>query len=205
MGRSALFVSAFSSLLALCGGCTSIASLHTARPLPVGATEVVFAPGAYVFEDTDDGESETLRFGERVDAGVRTTSFSMLSADVNFAVVKTERFALSIDPSVSYFGLPFSGDFSITYLWLPVLADVYTSDDLTVTVAVKPGYASVDLDDDDDDFWFDESTELLGFGIGARWRIGERTVVLPELNLVTFDDDELGDQRIWTFTLGFAF
>lgn len=213
MGRSSAR-GAMALLLPLAASCTSITTLHTARPLPVGETEVVFAPGVYVFDDTDPGDETAWLpffeggvrhgFGERVDAGLRTTAFATFSADVNFALVKTERFALSVDPTVSVFGL-LVPDLWISTLWLQVLADVYTSDDLTVTVGVKPGYASVDLDDDDGDFGFRESTEMLGFGLGARWRASDSLALLPELNVIFLQDDELDDEVIWTFAVGFAF
>lgn len=196
-------------MIVSCSGCTSISTLHTARPLPVGATELVFAPGVYGFRDEDTSEylpffeaGVRRGFGERVDAGLRTTSFSTLSADLNLALYLGERFALSFDPTVSVAGLIGTSDFLITFLWLPILADVYASEDFTLTVGVKPGFVSVESDLGD--LGFSESTELLGLGLGARWRVNDALIVLPEANLILFQDDDLDDERVWSFTLGFV-
>ncbi|MFQ5505332.1 MAG: hypothetical protein ACE5F1_11115, partial [Planctomycetota bacterium] len=88
--------------------CPSLTTLHTARPIEPGRTQVAGAVGVYGFDDPQGGghigllEGE-IRYGfdERLDGGLRITGFSMYQADLNAALILSDDFVLSVDPTIS--------------------------------------------------------------------------------------------------------
>ena len=182
--RAVVFVVASFGL----AGCPSLTTLHTARPVEVGKNEVGIALSTYTFEDGDSTdylpslEAQVRHgFGPRVDGGLRASSLSMLQVDLNYAVVLNDRFALSIDPTLAV--LPIAG-ISMYQVLVPVLADVITSDRFTLTLSIKPGRVAVHDTDDDNDIGIEASSGLLGYGIGAKWRVNDSLTLFPEFAAV---------------------
>lgn len=192
--------------LLLLSACVPTASLHTARPVPVGTTQVGVALGAYVFED--DGDLDGLPvleaqvrhgFHPHVDIGVQATSLATYALDVNVALVLTDSFALSVDPTVAVSPI---GVGLVSYFWLPVLADVVSTPDFTLTLALRPGYVHVDdVGLEDLDFGIDASASLLGAGIAARIRLTDRLSLVPEVS-ATWLSESAADEGIYAVSLG---
>lgn len=189
--------------------CPSVSLQHTARPVPVGERALSGAIGVYSFHD-EDGEAGSLplievhgRMGltDRMDGGLKIAALSMVHADLNYALILTDDFVLSIDPTVAV--LPVTSSL-VSYLWLPVLADVVTTDDLTLTLSARYGYLSVD-DIGDNDLGINGSTGLYGAGIGLRYRISERLWLLPEFHVLQSVEDSIDSTTLYTFTLGLGF
>ena len=183
---------------------------HTARPVPIDQFEYSVAIGTYSFHDDDEGfESIPLiegqvRMGlaESLDAGLKVASLTMLQADLNYAFLQTDNLAVSIDPTVSV--LPVAGAF-VSYLWLPVLADVWTTDEMTLTLSARYGYVSARDIEADDDLGINGSTPLWGGGIGLRYRINQRVAIVPELHVLFADHGSIDGEALYSLTLGFVF
>ena len=191
--------------------CPSISNMHTARPLLVDEVEKIASIGLNRLDDASTGDVDYLPqfdvmvrkgFGERYDAGIRGNTSALIQADVNFALIQTDHFALSIDPIVAVLPAP---DGFATYFWLPLFADVYTSEDLTVTISGRWGRFNIDGNGDDDFFNIDQSTSLYGFGIGVRYESADGKIWMPELSYLVPEDDEFEDDNVLTFSMGFVF
>lgn len=208
-GTRSLLLTLF--LVGLLSGCPSVNTLHPARPVPVDKVEYSGGLGVYTFDD--DLGSTTLPLveaqarwglGEQYDAGLKVTSFSMIQADLNYALILNEEFALSVDPTIAF--LPLGGPLA-TYLWLPVLADVYTSEKLTLTLSGRVGHLFLSDSgnlDDDDDIGLDGATGLWGIGIGMRHRLSDKLTLMPELHAV-FPTEDVGADVLYSFSVGFLF
>lgn len=189
--------------------CPSLTTLHTARPIEPGRTQVAGAVGVYGFDDPQGGghigllEGE-IRYGfdERLDGGLRITGFSMYQADLNAALILSDDFVLSVDPTISTLPL---GSFGITYLWLPVLADVINTEDLTLTLAFKTGKLFVASLDPSNRIGVQASGTLIGFGAGLKIRIWDRFALMPEFNIVSPRSSGVADDEIYTVSLGLIF
>lgn len=192
---------------ALLAGCYSTATLHTARPVAPGKTQVGFALGSFLGED--DGDAATLAtvegqlrrgVSERMDAGVHVTSLGNVAFDVNYALLLTEGQALSVDPTVELS--------TGTYVWLPVLWDFYTTDALVLTASVRGGRYWTELDGDED-FLLDELEQdawLYGAGLAARVRVSDSLSLVPEVRVTRVDVDELGElAELISVSLGVVF
>ena len=196
-------------LVGLLSGCPSVNTLHPARPVPVDKVEYSGGLGVYAFDD--DLGSTTLPLveaqvrwglGEQYGAGLKVTSFSMIQADLNYALILNEDFALSVDPTIAFLPL---GGLLATYLWLPVLADVYTSENLTLTLSGRVGHLFLsDTEGPDDDIGLDEATGLWGIGIGMRHRLSDKLTLMPELHAV-FPTEDVGADVLYSFSVGFLF
>jgi hypothetical protein len=141
-------------------------------------------------------------YGDRVDAGLRVSNLSMLHVDLNYALVMNDQFTLSVDPTIS---LVPTADSLVSYVCLPILADVVRTENMTVTLSARYGYFFLDdLADSDDGFGLHESTPLVGFGIGLRLRTGGITW-MPEIHLIQGTDDSIDDNTLYAVSLGFVF
>jgi len=194
----------------LLSSCPSLSTMHTARPIGLDETEFSGVVGVFGFDDDHDNgvvpifEGQVRRgFGERYDAGLRISNFSMLHADLNYALVMNDDFVLSVDPTISVIPV---GDSLVSYVCLPILVDVVRTEDMTVTLSARYGYFSLDgyADSDEDDFGLTESTPLVGFGIGLRLRAGGITW-MPELHMIQATDDSIDSNTLYAFSLGFVF
>lgn len=193
----------------LCAACPSMSLQHTARPVPVDQLEYSIAVGTYTFDDNDDGlqsipllEAQVRKgFTEDIDAGLKIASLSMLQADMNYAFIQTDNWVVSVDPTVSI--LPVSGAL-VSYVWLPVLADVITTDDLTLTLSARCGYVSA-RDIGDNDLGINGSASLWGGGVGLRYRLNERLAIMPEVHVLYSNDSSIDGEVLYSFTLGFVF
>ena len=127
---------------------------------------------------------------------------ALFQADLNYALIQTNSFALSVDPTVAVQPSPLG---LATYVWLPILADVYSTEQLTVKVSGRWGHLNIDGTDDDDFFDYDESTGFYGFGLGVRYESASGKIWMPELSLLVPLDDDFEDDHLLTFSLGFVF
>ncbi|MFQ5505728.1 MAG: hypothetical protein ACE5F1_13160, partial [Planctomycetota bacterium] len=97
------------------------------------------------------------------------------------------------------------GSFGITYLWLPVLADVINTEDLTLTLAFKTGKLFVASLDPSNRIGVQASGTLIGFGAGLKIRIWDRFALMPEFNIVSPRSSGVADDEIYTVSLGLIF
>jgi len=202
-----LVVLALASLPCL-AACPSTTLLHTATPLPVGETEFGLGVGAYGIVDAGSGNALQpaglvefqFRRGlyENLDGGLRLANIGMIQGDLNWAPINGDRFALSIDPTLSVVMGP---GVTATYLWLPLLADVVKTDRATVTLSARIGQFFAN-DVDDDLISLETSGVLTGAGIGIRLRLSDRLSIMPELHVV---QSPIDDVRLYTVSLGFLF
>ncbi len=182
--------------LAFASGCTSLSTLHTARPITAGTTQIginaagwgAAGSGTHVTLPTFELQ---VRHGlsDMLDLGVKVYPIGV-GADVNVALINTENFALSLDPGASaiYFGANNDSIFVGTF-WLPVLADVVSTDVLTLTVGPKFGfmYASATVSDTSSN----SSASAVGTGwllggmAGLKFQFTERFGMMPELDVYT--------------------
>jgi hypothetical protein len=190
----------------LLSSCPSLSTMHTALPIGVGETEISGSVGAFGFSHEDgalpilDGQIRR-GYGERWDAGLRVSNLSMLHADLNYALVVKEDFVLSIDPTLSV--LP-TGDNLATFICLPILADIVRTENLTLTLSARYGYFALDrFEPGDDNFGLDESTPLVGFGVGARFRAMGITW-MPELHMLQEADSSIDADPLIAFSIGFV-
>lgn len=191
---------------ALICACPSLSHQHTARPVPVGDVRLSGAVSAYGFDVGGDSDwlpqvEGQVRYGlaERMDVGLKGGSNAVLQADLNYALVLRDDFVLSVDPTLAV--LPVA-DILIGYAFLPVMVDVLHTERTTLTLSARYGYLHVE-DLDDDDFGFDESLPLLGFGASLRWQVAPDLALMPEFQ-VLFPADDLGsDERFYALSLGF--
>ena len=173
---------------ALASGCPSLSTLHSARPVPTGELEYSGSVGFYGFDGGDEGnvylpllEAQVRKgFNQRIDAGLKLSSFSTLQVDLTYALILKDDLARSVDPTVAV--LPIAGSL-VSYLWLPVLVDVITTDDVPVTLSVRWGVASID-GISSNDIGLEESTPFVGGGIGVRHRLSEKLTLMPEFHVL---------------------
>jgi hypothetical protein len=213
IGRQANGVQRLAAVIAagLLSACPSISNMHTARPLLVDEVEKTASLGLNRLDDGSTGDVDYLPqfdvmfrkgYGKHYDAGIRANLSALVQADVNYALIQTDHFALSINPIVA--ALP-SPDGLATYWWLPVLADVYTSDDLIVTISGRWGRFNLEVTDDDDFFNFSESTHFYAFGVGARYESASGQIWMPELSYLVPLDDEFEEDNVLSCSMGFVF
>lgn len=182
--------------------------MHGARPLAQDDFEFSAGVGTYAFQVDGGREEDVLPFldvgarrgfGERLDAGVRLTSFSMLGADVNYALYLGDRVALSVDPGASIL----MGPVLLTYLWLPLLLDLDLGPTTTLTLTARMGYVIFD-DLQGEDVGIQGEGRLVGLGIGLRQRMSETLLFMPELHVVRPSEGSWSEDALISLSLGFS-
>ncbi len=208
-------------VLLACGACVSGSTLHTARPLKKGDSEIIVAPAmrAVDFEDGLPNIELVYRRGidHRMDIGLKLTNWFMFEVDFNYALVTSEHFALSFDPSVTVGLLPPQLDLepcvdfcdgdddnmeAFGHLWATLLADVGTRDGVTFTLGVKSGRTF--MSEVDGAFFPDRSLWAVGGSIGVRAFGSRGFSAHPEFSVVyplEADDGYI----MYTFSLGLVF
>ncbi|MBN2717027.1 MAG: hypothetical protein JXX14_14345 [Deltaproteobacteria bacterium] len=212
-------------------GCFSISTMHTARPIEKGASEISFAPVSVglvapeeVIQDSDGSviarsdASLTVPsmegqfrhgFSDRFDMGVKLFLIGA-GMDFNLLLVNKPTFAMSLDPGFTATGIG-AGDNSVFIgtLWLPVLFDVDLSEKITLTVGPKTGLliaaASGDsaADDSDDSAYTASAVDAMVGGMaGVKVQFTKSFYMMPEFNGVyEFDANYFW----WTAALSFGF
>ncbi len=205
----------FATLSVVLSACPSLSTLHTAKPVEVGEIEVTVAPGLYGagLNDSSIGggvialpQTELqLRYGvdENMDIGIKYSNFVMFTFDFNWALINTDDFVLSVDPTFSGLMLPStSGSVYLAYLWLPILMDVVNTDSFALTVGIKPGFitggAGSDLGS------VGSTGAMMGFSLGAKVMLTERFGLLPELSIAS-PFSALGQGILFNAGLGLVF
>ena len=185
--------------------------MHTARPLLVDEVENVGSIGLYRFHDGSTGESDYLPqfegmirkgMGENFDAGLRMNAGALVQADLNYALIQNDSFALSVDPTIALQPSPIG---VASYFWLPILADVYSDETMTVTVSGRWGRLNIDGTGDEDYFDIDQNTSFYGFGLGLRYESASGRIWIPELSALFPLEDEFEEDSMLTFSLGLVF
>jgi hypothetical protein len=209
--------------------CPASTLMHTARPIQPGSNEIginLVATGfgvktadvdlatGEVTEDTKQvigpGVEFQFRHGinEQMDFGLKYTTLSplALSFDFNFAFINTGSFALSVDPMISpmYFS---AGDGSVfmMYAYLPIIADVISTDSLVLSVNARGAMAYGVISgavDSDNSLTVDGADFGAGGGIGVKFKLGETFALMPEFQGVYWFDIET---FVWTGAVGFLF
>jgi hypothetical protein len=174
--------------LILSTACTSLTTMHTAKPIVAGETEIGIIPHYYGAEGVGIPNVEVqVRHGinENMDFGVKYTFPVSLTADFNIALVNTGSFALSLDPTISPMYISAS-DASTFILWafVPVLVDVFSTDWLTLTLGGKGGmvYATGSAGDIG---VADGASFMVGGSAGAKFMFSESFGMMPEFNILT--------------------
>ena len=185
-------------------GCFSLSSYHTARSIEPGTTEIGLAMEVLGVPD-EEGAFVThpmlfARKGisEKMDIGIAAGHFGT-NFDLNYMVVETDEFVLSVNPNLtvamltflSVDGLDTAG--SILTPGLYVLGDIPVADTFTFTTGVKVArYMS-------NEEGFTESLLLLGGSLGARIQFSSFHL-FPEVNLLT--PAEFFGEFVWSLGLG---
>lgn len=142
MGLKLSRVAVAPGLLLLLSACPSLTTMHTARPIEPGRTQL--GGSAVVFGTKGDGASSGILvaelhirhgFSETFDFGVKVYPVGV-QVDFNILVVDSESFAMSLDPSFS--GIGGAGGI-VLYAWLPLLMDVVNNEAVTLTIGPKVG------------------------------------------------------------------
>ncbi len=210
----ACYISAPLALLVLTA-CPSFTTMHTARPIEPGTNEIgINAVAIGILPEEGPGATLPnvefqLRHGinENMDFGVKYSFPLTITADLNFAIINTGDFALSLDPQISpiYFK---AGDvaFFLMYAYLPVIVDVITTDTFVLSVNAKGGltYGSISGEDQasDNDFAVSGVSYQVGGGVGFKIMLGESFALMPEGSLLYTID---GGGILWSGALGFLF
>lgn len=197
----------------LCSGCLSYSTLHGAEPVAEGETELMIAPGGLADRDADGsgafptGELAVRRgISSETDVGAKFFSLGA-SLDLNRSVIETPSFSASLNPYVSFthYG---EADTSFGALGLVnVLADVFKSDSLDVTVGLKPGvtYGYADVLFGSHTLEQDELTPLLGAMSGLRFPVSESISLMPSVDVMVPLIDESADEIWATGSVGVSF
>ncbi len=178
-------------LIGLClAGCPSLSTLHTARTTPIGRTEIGVNAALYGVRNGDGGGGALptaefqLRHGlsDDVDLGIKVYPFG-IGLDGSFMVEASDSVVVAINPGVNLIRLQTDSDnLTVTYLWLPLLADVITTRAATVTIGARVGYA---IFSGESSGQRDTAAGLLYGGmVGIKLRLAERFAVMPELDLL---------------------
>ena len=170
-------------------GCISYTTLHTARSVDEGETQVVLAPGVFGLDTGDDNAflpttEVAVRhgFSENFDLGFKLFPLG-LAVDGNYTVINEESFALSVDPYLSFTGISSNG---ATFVWgtalLNILADVVSTDVITVTLGLKPGalFVTGSADGETDAV----SGGVIGGMAGVKIQATEGFALMPSVDLL---------------------
>lgn len=193
-------------MLLVSSGCISFSTLHSAKPVPQGTTETALGASYYGFGYADDSvevpyTEVAVRYGVSGDADVGFKVFPLgFAMDFNYAVLNEDAMVLSLNPYVSVTRLS-AGSSSLTYGFagLNVLADVVSSDPVTLTVGLKPGWLyALGSGEDDSEFG---TGAVVGGMMGLRVKMGDTIAIMPNFDTLT-PIDNLGD--VWIYNFGIA-
>jgi hypothetical protein len=189
-------------------GCPSFTTFHTAAPIEAGTTESSLGLNYVGTSDSSIPNAEfqwRMGIDERSDFGVKYTFPFTPTFDYNYMFLKNDSLALSVDPTISPIYIGFgdeSNDSSllIIYGFLPILADVYSTESATITVAFKPGFVRGSASNNSGDSE-SEVNMLIGGSVGAKLKLGGFKLI-PEFSLLK--NMEV-DGALYNLNIGFAF
>lgn len=197
-------------------GCLSYSTLHGAEPVAEGGTEVTAAAQGLAIRDADGGTGGfpsgevAVRHGvtSRSDVGIKFFSLGV-GFDYNHAFVDSASFAASVNPSVSFAHYAYSADESEVGALglLNLLADVYKSDTVDVTVGLKPGmtYGYRDALFGGGTLGADAPIPLVGATAGVRFQLSETIALTPSVDAITPLVDQPGSDVWATGSVGFSY
>ncbi|MFW5968558.1 MAG: hypothetical protein ACOCV2_13625 [Persicimonas sp.] len=196
-------------------GCLSYSTLHGAEPVPEGESEVTAAPQGLAVQDANgsggfpSGEV-AVRHGVSSNSDVGVKLFSLgAGVDYNHAFVDSPSFSASVNPSFSAAHFADSVDDSEVGALglLNVLADVYKSDALAVTVGLKPGlaYAYHDPLFGSETLGADTPVPLAGATAGVRIRVSDAFSVMPSVDAISPLAEQPGESVRATGSVGFSY
>lgn len=208
----ALFVVAAAALL-FGSGCFSYSTLHTAKPVEQGRTQITLAP-AYIgigVDNTEGGADSTFelptaeiagRHGltKDLDVGAKIYPFGV-AFDVNYAFINQSNFAASVNPYLSITRFSASDDSSdASFTWgtalLNVLFDVVSTEQLTLTLGLKPGFLYA--------IGSSEETNADSFGVigamaGLQIKLTDTFGLMPNFDVLTPMNDNFGEGYLYNF------
>ncbi|MFP4601054.1 MAG: hypothetical protein ACLFVJ_22590 [Persicimonas sp.] len=195
--------------LAFGSGCFSYSTLHTAKPVEQGKTEMTLAPGYFGggVSNEASGDIPTAEFAARhgltpdLDVGAKVFPVGV-AFDANYAFINTPDFAVSANPYVSVTRLS-SGTGSVTwgFALLNILADVVSTDMATVTVGAKPGFlygfGSGDTAGSSTGAW-------MGGMAGVKLHLTDTFALMPNFDIMT-PIDGFGDTFLYNFGVAVSY
>ena len=150
--------------LILLSGCTSFATLHSARPAEDEETRITLASGVLASPETSDGAEAAavptiamvqVRNGitENLDVGLRVYMFGLMG-DLNWMVYDSPWFALSLNPAVSGMSIIWDENREAPEeftewgaLWFTVLMDIGKRRSVNMTLGPRIGYLFLHSED----------------------------------------------------------